>query len=277
MNSLQKKQLSHLENAKNAPKRSFTERALGAEIYRVPTLANTAPKSTPLAEQIVRIEKYLQQHPDKTISEDELKKKHKELEFHNEKLINTLRGNQKIYLEKNFVTGKYNLQYKPTTELRNIDQLRAYLRERRYKGIEINSISDSYPTIREDIETLQQQREIIVVEAKARKKSKSRTTIFFNEQEHDLVAAPELKERLRDMWTDISMPQTEFTLIEALNSRGITPTIEEKRIEAPTVSMKKTRKKSVKKITNKHMDGIEDSMIQNQKREHLEKLQANAK
>ena len=72
------------------------------------------------------------------------------------------------------------------------------------------------------LETLQQQREIIVVEAKARKKSKSRTTIFFNEQEHDLVAAPELKERLRDMWTDISMPQTEFTLIEALNSRGIT-------------------------------------------------------
>ena len=145
------------------------------------------------------------------------------------------------------------------------------------------------------VETLRQQREILVVETKARKKSKSRTTIFHNEQDHDLNVAPALKEQLRNLWTDIEVPANEFALVKELDLRGITyvlrpccglhlnltlsfrPTIEEKKIEAPTVSLKKPRKKQVKKITNRHMDGIEDSMMQNQRREHLEKLQANTK
>ena len=127
---------------------SFRDRALGG-LYIDETTSNTPLKNMPVNEQLSRIEELLEKQLGKSFGQDELQTLDHRLDFGNEQLRGLLVKNENILMEE--VEGKLRLQYLPKIALKNIDDLRDYLRRNKHKGVPLEDIRDSYAGIEKDI------------------------------------------------------------------------------------------------------------------------------
>ena len=208
MASLKEKQLAFhkkqekLEAKKVVKKKSFREE-IADSAYDNKRKYNL---KTSLTEQVFSIFNYLEAHPDRSFQEKELQDAFKKIPF-TDQLKDTLAAHENIHVEKIFDT---TYRFKPKFAIKDIDEMRDFI-TRQPLGVRKKEIIKSYANVEQDIQELSENREIIVIDLKASKRSKVKDqTLFPNKKHLEMSLQPELKKKICAAWRR-STPPVNYT------------------------------------------------------------------
>ncbi|KAF2841975.1 transcription initiation factor IIE subunit beta [Patellaria atrata CBS 101060] len=148
--------------------------------------------------------------------------------------------------------GKGAYRFKPKHNVRNADELRAYLQKRpNAQGISVKELKEGWPDAVKSIDLLEKRGELLVTRMK---KDNAPKMVWQNDPTLTYNIEPEFK----NAWHSIQLPANMDELRSKLEAAGLKPTSASKDPNAvvkPKEKKRKTTRKSGKQ-TNVHMVGI---------------------
>lgn len=259
---LAKQQNTQQNSEEEKPKRSFLERANDSALH-VATIANTKVKAT-IPAQIFIVNELLKDNPDKSFTREEIESFNDEVDFSNPELLESLKQKPNVHIEEGF--GDVTFKYNPNYDLKDIDEVRDFFaRETSSSGIPMDKIIDSYQGIEDDLKVLAENREIIIIEQPAKRKSDKKRTIFGNNTSYELDLPKDLKDTFIRTWHSTEIPTF---LEEEMTKYKIPITKKAAPAKAPGGKQKRKRILKSRNVTNQHLeDHVQNAIELNQRRQ----------